>query len=119
MVDFNLKVESLVKELTESLDKNSPKTSCVYNDPEVNPPSRSEQQARKEAKETSDNSETDCTFLDVPDYMKCNIVCYNVYEAPQLLTCCGKSICKQCIHSHLQRAAISVDQKPPCIPCLP
>ena len=67
--------------------------------------------------ENNAHLETDWVFLeDVRDYMKCDICC-NVYEAPQLLTCCGRSICKKCIEHHLQRAAVLADKKPSCPFC--
>ena len=46
------------------------------------------------------------TFLDsVPEIMECRI-CYNVFESPQLLTCCSSNICKKCIENHLQRETL-------------
>ena len=65
-----------------------------------------------------DDTQLDWVYLEeVPDYMKCNIICCSVFVAPQLLTCCGRSICKKCIESHLQRVAVLVDQKPSCPVC--
>lgn len=55
---------------------------------------------------------------EVPEYMKCNIICCNVFAAPQLLTCCGKNVCKRCIDSHTQRAALlGSERKPFCPHC--
>lgn len=57
------------------------------------------------------------TFLDkIPDIMECRI-CYSVFESPQLLTCCCRSICKKCIESHFQRTAQLADQKQTCPFC--
>ena len=65
--------------------------------------------------------QSDWVFVDqeeVPEYMKCNIICCNVFAAPQLLTCCGKNVCKRCIESHVQRAALSeTERKPSCPHC--
>ena len=67
--------------------------------------------------------QSDWVFVDqeeVPEYMKCNIICCNVFVAPQLLTCCGKNVCKRCIDSHVQRAAHSETErmcKPSCPHC--
>ena len=61
---------------------------------------------------------TNWVFLeDVPDFMKCNLICCNVYEEPQLLTCCGRSVCKKCIERHIQRTAVLANQKPFCPVC--
>ena len=54
---------------------------------------------------------------DVPDYLKCNIICCSVFDEPQLLKCCGRNICKRCIDSHLQRASLLAEQKPSCPLC--
>ena len=57
------------------------------------------------------------TFLDtVPNFMKCKICC-DVFESPQLLSCCGTNVCKKCMESHLQRLAILADQQPSCPFC--
>ena len=56
-------------------------------------------------------------FLDtVHEFMKCRI-CSGVFESPQLLSCCGKNICKDCIARYLQRLATLADQKPSCPFC--
>ena len=62
---------------------------------------------------------SDWVFIEeVPEYMKCNIICCNIFVAPQLLTCCGKNICKGCIESHFQRATVfEANQKPSCPHC--
>ena len=68
--------------------------------------------------EHDDNFQEEWVFLeDVPEYMKCNIICCNVFVSPQLLTCCGRSICLQCIESHLRRVAVLSDQRPSCPVC--
>ena len=68
--------------------------------------------------DSENDSQIDWVYLeDVPDYMKCNIICCNVFVSPQLLTCCGRSICKKCIECHLQSAAVLAGQKPSCPVC--
>ena len=51
--------------------------------------------------------QSDWVFIEeVPEYMKCNIICCNIFVAPQLLSCCGMNVCKRCIESYLQRGAL-------------
>ena len=60
-----------------------------------------------DANENEQMQQNDWVYREeTPEYMKCNIICCNVFEAPQLLTCCGKNVCKRCIESHIQRAAL-------------
>ena len=74
---------------------------------------------------TADNDESDqiqrsdWVFLEeVPEYMKCNIICCNIFMAPQLLSCCGMNVCKRCIESYLQRAALlETEHNPSCPHC--
>ena len=74
---------------------------------------------------TADNDESDqiqqgdWVFIEeVPEYMKCNIICCNIFVAPQLLSCCGTNACKRCIESYLQRAALlETEHKPSCPHC--
>ena len=55
---------------------------------------RANQNPRKGSDTSSKESETDADqwiFLDsVPDYMICRI-CMNVFQSPQLISCCGKT----------------------------
>ena len=56
-------------------------------------------------------------FLDiVHEFMKCRI-CRGVFESPQLLSCCGTNICKNCIARHLQQRTTLADQQPSCPFC--
>ena len=106
--------ELTVKEL-EGLDKTSPKNIHSSTDPGD---SAEHQSLVNEDSKNITDQETDWVYLeDVPDYMKCTIICCNVFEAPQLLTCCGRSICKQCIEFHIQRTAVLADQKQFCPLC--
>ena len=58
----------------------------------------------------------DWVYLEeAPEYMKCSIICCNVFIAPQLLTCCGKNVCKRCIDSYVQR--VGLRHKPSCPHC--
>ena len=65
----------------------------------------------------SEDSKINWSFVrEVPDYMKCN-VCFNIFVEPQLLSCCGRNICKHCIENHIQRVSSQTDQKPSCPYC--
>ena len=93
------------------------------NDREGNPvtgQARANQNPPKGSNTSGKESETDAgqwIFLDsVPDFMKCKI-CSNVFESPQLLSCCGTNICKKCMERHVQRIAELADQKPSCPFC--
>ena len=103
----------------QDLGKSFPKESC--SDSSTEPmPHVSTNAVNKPPKVSTreDNLQKEWTFLeDVPDYMKCNIICCNVFVSPQLLTCCGRSICLRCIESHLQRVAALKNQKPSCPVC--
>jgi hypothetical protein len=69
-----------------------------------------------EASEHED-SKVNWSFLkEVPDYMKCN-VCFNIFVDPQLLSCCGRNICKSCIENHVRRVSSLRDQIPSCPYC--
>ena len=78
-----------------------------------------------DAANTADNNEneqiqrSDWLFIEeVPEYMKCNIICCSIFVAPQLLSCCGMNVCKRCIESYLQRAALlETKHKPFCPHC--
>lgn len=64
----------------------------------------------------NEESKVNWSFLrEVPEYMKCKVCC-EIFVEPQLLSCCGKSICKQCIENHIQRTSLR-DQKPSCPFC--
>ena len=68
--------------------------------------------------ETDEDSNINWTFLrEVPEYMKCNIICCNIFVEPQLLSCCGKNICKKCIECHIRRISVLTGQKPSCPYC--
>ena len=68
--------------------------------------------------EPNEDSKINWIFLkEVPEYMKCNVVCCNIFEEPQLLSCCGRNICKKCIESHIRRVSSLRDQKPSCPYC--
>ena len=68
-------------------------------------------------KDLEPESDSPWIFLDtVPDFMKCRI-CNDVFESPQLLSCCGTNICKMCMDRHLQRLATLADQQPSCPFC--
>ena len=93
------------------------------NDHEGNPVTgraRANQNPPKGSNTSGKESETDAgqwIFLDsVPDFMKCKI-CSNVFESPQLLSCCGTNICKKCMERHVQQIAELADQKPSCPFC--
>ena len=62
---------------------------------------------------------SDWVFIEeMPEYMKCNIICCNIFVAPQLLSCCGMNVCQRCIESYLQRAALlETEHKPSCPHC--
>ena len=67
--------------------------------------------------EANEDSKINWSFLrEVPEYMKCN-VCFSIFVEPQLLSCCGRNICKQCIENHIQRVSSQTDQKPSCPYC--
>ena len=64
-----------------------------------------------------EDSKINWSFLrEVPDYMKCNI-CFNIFVDPQLLSCCGRNICKECIDSHIRRVSSLSDPSPSCPYC--
>ena len=68
--------------------------------------------------EANKDSKIDWIFLkEVPEFMKCNVICCNIFVEPQLLSCCGRNICKICIESHIQRVSSLRDQKPTCPYC--
>jgi hypothetical protein len=54
---------------------------------------------------------------EAPEYMKCSIIYCNVFAAPQLLTCCGKNVCKRCIDSYIQSQRTGTEHKPSCPHC--
>ena len=71
-----------------------------------------------EANKSIEDSKINWVFVEeVPGYMKCTIVCCDIFEAPQMLVCCGRNICKKCIDRYLQRIAALTDQKPSCPHC--
>ena len=105
----------------QELGKVFPKKSCSADTTTEPAPDVNTNIADIQPKESEhDNSfqEEEWMFLeDVPDYMKCNIICCNVFMSPQLLTCCGRSICLRCIESHLRRVAVLADQRLSCPVC--
>ena len=103
----------------QELGKKFPvKESCSDSNTEPEPTVGTTVNKPQKLSNQDDNFQEEWTFLeDVPDYMKCNIICCNVFVSPQLLTCCGRSICQQCIDSHLRRGAALEDQEPSCPVC--
>ena len=103
----------------QDLGKSFPKESCSDSSTEPMPHVSTNAINKPPKLSTREDSlQEEWTFLeDVPDYMKCNIICCNVFVSPQLLTCCGRSICLRCIESHLRRVASLENQKPSCPVC--
>ena len=102
----------------QEIGKNSPQKSCSDNSAEHVPSGNTNVSKSPKVSDQDENFQEEWTFLeDVPDYMKCNIICCNVFVSPQLLTCCGRSICLRCIENHLRRVAVLADQRPSCPVC--
>ena len=102
----------------EELGKNSSKKGCSDSNAEPVPDVNSNTDKQLKTAESDEDYQEEWVFLEeVPDYMKCNIICCNIFVAPQLLTCCGRSVCLRCIESHLRRVAVLADQKPSCPMC--
>ena len=71
---------------------------------------------KSENVDSEDSGPMKWTYVEeVPDIMLCKICC-DVFESPQFLTCCGMSICKECIEKHIQRAARLAGKKTPLCP---
>ena len=68
----------------------------------------------------SDHSDSQIRWVfveEVPSYMKCDLVCCEIFQSPQMLACCGRNVCKKCIERYLERIATLANLKPSCPHC--
>ena len=126
--DSSEKVQlSPARELTEAehfdarvKDKKlKPDANGVNSDDETVSTNENDHRPRQDHDGSRELSEIDRQWVflqNVPDIMQCNICC-NVFESPQLLTCCSRSICKTCIEKYFRRAEALVDKNRACPFC--
>jgi hypothetical protein len=105
----------------KNISNKKDKTACYEDDsPAIghNPPWPSDHSQTNKRHNSEENlPQISWGFVEeVPSYMKCDLVCCDIFESPQMLVCCGRNVCKKCVERYLERIA-ALDQKPSCPHC--